>query len=278
MIIGIDLGGTKVAGGVLVKEKIVRCVQHPTEAAKGRARVIANIRSLIDDLAQGARISAVGIGVPGTYRGTRIVNLPNVTALNGVDLKRALKLACPVALDNDLRCVARAEARIGAAKGALVALVVNVGTGLGASYVFNGAPFRGAYGNASEAGHQWLDAEHTEWEHLLSGPALLARYRHLGGKGDRVSAVWTDRSRAGARMREEATELLARFIRNLVITFDPDRIVLTGGAITPAYAAAVASRLRSWGVRAPVRRALVKDPGVVGAALWMVQPTTVRHS
>lgn len=272
MIIGIDLGGTKVAGGVLVKGRLVRCAQRPTEAAKGRARVIANIRALIDDLARGGRITAVGIGVPGTYRGTRIANLPNVTALNGVDLKRALKLACPVALDNDLRCVARAETRMGAAKGAMVALIVNVGTGIGTSYVINGAPYRGAHGNAGEAGHQWLDASHNEWEHILSGPALLARYHQLGGKGAHASAAWTDRSRAGARLREEATELLSRFIRNLIITLDPDRIVLVGGAITPAYARAVASRLRSWGLRITVRRARVKDPGVVGAASLVERP------
>ncbi len=89
LIIGIDLGGTKIAGGIVSeKGKVTRRAESPTLADKGKAVVLRQLRSVIDDLAQGKRIAAVGIGVPGLYRGTTVTRLPNIKCLDGTDLKR----------------------------------------------------------------------------------------------------------------------------------------------------------------------------------------------
>ena len=272
MIIGLDLGGTKIAGGIVRNGKVVDFAQRATEANKGKARVIANIRAVIDDLSKGRKIAGVGIGVPGTFKGTRVTCLTNIRALDGIDLKRALEITCPVALENDARCFTLAEHRYGAIRGARTAVGVVVGTGLGTGIIIDGRLYRGA-GSAGElsrvVGNPLTGM--LPWEHFMGGTHIVERHHRRGGKEDSCQEIWESRSRIARVTREETVCHFAMHMANLVRIYDPAVIVFGGGVSRPDLVREARKRLPLYimGVdhcpRAVMGR--LKHAGVIGAAL-----------
>ena len=79
MNIGIDMGGTKIAAGLVKNGKIIKHIKVPTYASQGKAVVLKQLRHCIDELSKGQKIKRIGIGVPGAYSGTKITFLTNIT-------------------------------------------------------------------------------------------------------------------------------------------------------------------------------------------------------
>jgi len=157
VVVGIDIGGTGTrlvawsTAGELVGR---RTVATPTEADAEHASSV--LRSQIDAVLDGRRLTAVGIGASGPIDATGVIRNPDtLPAFTGIPLVADLasQLGVPVSIDNDAVCAAIAELKVGAGRGAEDLLHVTLGTGIGVAYLVNGKPVRGRDGAHPEAGH-----------------------------------------------------------------------------------------------------------------------------
>jgi len=150
-VVGVDVGGTKIAAAVVSGSESAGAVEHPTNVSSGEA-VIAGIEAAVREVAE--QPEAVGVGMPSQIEfatGTVVasVNIP----LEGVPLRDELsrRIGAPVFLDNDANCAALAEA---ATLGASNLVMLTLGTGVGGGVVIDGRIFRGHTGLGAELGHQ----------------------------------------------------------------------------------------------------------------------------
>src|SRR5438445_10612782 len=162
MIIGIDLGGTKIEGVVLGEDlEPVERRRVPTDRERGYEHIVERIASLVHDLRVAApACDLVGVGTPGSLsaRDGTLKN-SNTLCLNGrplhADLER--RLGCRVRLENDANCFALAEARAGAGQGRSMVFGVILGTGVGGGLVHDGRLWSGPQHIAGEWGHRAID-------------------------------------------------------------------------------------------------------------------------
>lgn len=306
-VVGIDLGGTKVIAACLRDGELCESVMEPTECASSHA-LIDQLVGLVKRV-RTADLSAVGIGTPSvvdfdTGRAVSSVNVP----LADVPLRALLGrcLGVPVFVDNDATVAALAEAHDEQLKLTARNLVMlTVGTGIGGGIVLGGRIYRGATGAAGELGHTLVGMDLAgsvpaptrfpqagSLEFAAAGHALdalasqtaslhpespLGRLRAeakpvLGA--DAVQAAH-DGDLAAARMVEMWAERVGVGIANAINTFDPEEVVIGGGAaragdllLTPAKRVAQSYTLPGVGRRTTIRLARhgVRS-GVLGAAL-----------
>ncbi|MFN8060874.1 MAG: ROK family protein [Vicinamibacterales bacterium] len=250
MRIGIDLGGTKIAGVALdLAGGELASIRTATPRGDYEATILA-VRDLVQALERRAsRSGTVGIGMPGTMSGaTGLVKNANSTWLIGrpfqADVERAL--GRPVRLANDANCFALSEATDGAASRARVAFGVILGTGTGGGVVVDRRVWEGPNGIAGEWGHNPLPwPEPDEWpgeacycgrtgcvETFLSGPGMAGDHLRRTGESLTARAIH-ERARAGDRdARDTLNRYAARLAKALAVVInilDPDVIVLGGG-------------------------------------------------
>ncbi|CAN5147906.1 glucokinase [soil metagenome] len=288
-LIGVDVGGTKIAVALLDGTALVEPVLAPTDTTSADALVA----QLVEAVRAAGDAAAVGVAVPSvvdweTGRIRSSVNIP----LHDVPLREVLReqLGVPVFVDNDATCAGLAEAYDD--DGLLVArplVMFTVGTGVGGGIVIGGRVYRGATGAAAEIGHTIVGADlrrapfaHGDecpqpgsLESLASGTALNEIARECGVTPGRV----IDAARAGDTGAIEALKLLGRRlgigIANAINTFDPDLVVVGGGVsaadellLAPAREEAARYLLPGVGTRTDIRRARYGPlAGVRGAAL-----------
>jgi glucokinase len=261
-VIGVDLGGTKVVVACLRGREMSDSLLEPTDRSASGALIdqllamVNRIRS--DDLA------AVGIGVPSVveFDTGRVVSSVNIP-LTDVPLRQVLgeRLGVPVFVDNDATVAALAEAHD--EKLRLVAhnlVMITIGTGVGGGIVLGGRIYRGATGGAGELGHTLvglpLDASVPQptrfpqpgsLEHEAAGRALdrlaeecaerhaesvLGRLQAEGKEvlgADAVEAA-KDGDPEAKRIVELWGERLGIGVANVINTFDPEEVVIGGGA------------------------------------------------
>jgi glucokinase len=262
-VIGIDVGGTKVAAAALRADGIGKHVQQPTELDSSDA-LIDQFVSLVDDAAGGEPYDGVGIGVPSIVRfATGEIAASTNIPLKGVALRSVLgqRLGVPVFVDNDATVAALAEAHDEQLK--LVSrnlVMITVGTGIGGGIVIDGRIFRGGSGGAGELGMTLIGLE-TEpdvqepgdhfpqpgsLEALSSGHALdrfsravaaaqpesalgrLAASQGAVSGADAVRAADAGDNDAAGAVRRWA-HALGVGVANAINTFDPDEVVIGGG-------------------------------------------------
>jgi len=248
--IGIDLGGTKIAGILL----------DPQGRSIGEARVNtprgdyeATLNAIAEMVAAlmaraGVDEATVGIGIPGSISPkTGRVQNGNSTWLNGRPLSEDLarRLRQPLRLENDANCFALSEAADGAAAGARSVFGVILGTGCGGGFVADGRLLNGPRRIFAEWGHMplpWPKKEevpgpvcwcgrHGCMETWVSGPAIEGQYAEATGQRLTATLVATraaSDSVAGVVMEDHA-DRLARGLAAIVNILDPEVIVLGGG-------------------------------------------------
>lgn len=195
LTIGVDVGGTKVAAGVIDPAgTVLRTVRYPTPGDQGAAAatnvVCAAVEELVADPQLGAQIDGVGVGTAGFVDESRSVvtfapNLP----WRDEPLRQRIqdRVALPVVIENDATAAAWGEARFGAAQGVDEVVCVTLGTGIGGGLILGGEPYRGRYGLAAEIGHVRVVPNGRRcgcgkdgcWEQYASGRALVATARDL---------------------------------------------------------------------------------------------------
>jgi fructokinase len=297
MRIGIDLGGTKIAGVAL--DEGVEVARVRVDTPRTYAGTIDAIAAAVADLeSRVGRGGTVGVGIPGTVSSaTGLVKNANSTWLIGrplgVDLAR--RLGREVRIANDANCFAISEAIDGAGAGAGVVFGVIVGTGTGAGIVVDGRILVGPNAIAGEWGHNplpWLDAADGApppcycgkrgcVETFLSGPGMEAD--HVRRTGERYTAREIAARAAAGDAGATATmvryeSLLARALAGVINILDPDVIVLGGGMsnIDRLYdnvPALWSEFVFACGVGETVRTRLVRarhgDAGGVRGAAWL---------
>ena len=265
LAIGIDIGGTKVAGGVVdVDGHITHRARRDTpHRSKSPSVVEDTIVDVVDELMQivgSETVAAVGIGAAGFVAADRatVVFAPHLSWRHE-PLQEALqkRVAVPIFVDNDANAAVWAEWKFGAARGETHVMMITLGTGIGGGILINGQVQRGRFGIAGEFGHmQVVPGGHRCecgnrgcWEQYASGNALVREARSLvsanspiasdlldrveGHAGNLTGPLITEAARDGD---PTARELLAEVgnwlgvgIANLAAAFDPGTFVIGGG-------------------------------------------------
>jgi glucokinase len=241
-VIGVDLGGTKIAAGVVRRDGTIgeRC-ERPTPL-ESQEELLEALDGVVEGLGDAA---AIGFGIPSTIdqrtgRAISSVNIP----LAHVDFRDRMKkrFGIPVAIDNDGNAAAIAEWAVGAGRGTsdLVGLVL--GTGVGGGLILGGKPYRGSVGAAAELGHivivhdgppcQGACTGRGHLEALCSGHAADKIARALLGPDADAHRLVT-RAREGDEEAREALTGIGRYlgsaIGSFVNVFNPELVVVGGG-------------------------------------------------
>jgi glucokinase len=281
-ILGVDIGGTKVAVGLIDHEgKII---------AQGRKPMIANgtaqagleaVVGAIDSMISAADSPAsIGICAPGPLdpKSGIVLNPPNVPCWRNFPLGSEIsaKYKVPVKIDNDANAAALAETRWGAAQGFKYVFYATIGTGIGTGIVLDGKIYHGNTGSAGEGGHVSIDyrgpvcncGKRGCIEVLASGPAIGARARakleaeparisvlRELAKGDIASVSSETVARAFAakdavaqEILQETSDLLTSWLGSIVDLLDPDVIVMGGGvaAMLQPFFEGISQTLPRW--------------------------------
>lgn len=255
MIGAIDIGGTKIAVGIVdAGGRIVSRAECPTAPRRGFPDGLARMIAMLRETAAGAGADLHGIGVGCTGPVDPVSGvLGSVDLLPGwqggaivAGLSEAFHV--PVAMENDADAAGLAEAMRGAGRGKRRFLYVTVGTGIGVAIILDGTLYRGVDGAHPEIGHQVIDASGPPcycgargcWEILASGPAILAwAQTHIAadhpGNGELTMKRICELAEAGNPAARAAMDrqgyYLGLGLANLVTTFCPDTIALGGGVM-----------------------------------------------
>jgi glucokinase len=265
LALGIDIGGTKVAGGLVDADGVItararRDTPHrSTRPAVVEQTIVDVVNELVEQAGDG-QIAAVGIGAAGFVSADRatVVFAPHLSWRHE-PLRDALasRVGLPVFVDNDANAAAWAEWRFGAARGESHVMMVTLGTGIGGGLVVDGEVQRGRFGMAGEYGHMQVVPEGQRcecgnrgcWEQYASGNALVREARSLvlaaspiaadlqarvnGQIEDITGPLVTEAAREGDQTARELLADMGRWLgvglANLAAAFDPGTFVIGGG-------------------------------------------------
>jgi glucokinase len=266
--IGVDVGGTKVAAGLVDSKGEIshrtRTPMVPTDAAAGLAAVTAAIDSVsaAAKVNQDSRrlISGIGICAPGPLcpQTGVVINPPNLPGWRNFPLAELVSKAyrLPVRIDNDGNAAALAEAIWGAGRGYRNIFCATIGTGIGTGIVFDSRIYHGRTGAAAEGGHITIDYRGPRCgcgklgciEALASGPAIARRAAEkiaagrsssilelAGGRLDQITSEMLGRAYlAGDLLAKEVLQETAMYLTvwlgNIVDLLEPDVMIIGGGA------------------------------------------------
>jgi glucokinase len=251
MIGGVDIGGTKIAAGVVDADGNVLAVQeHPTQAGDGPEAGLRRIAQMLRETTSqsGGDLEGIGISCTGPVHPETgsIGNVEFLPGWEGANLVQELSQAfgVPAAIENDADAAALGEWAWGVGQGCCSFILVTVGTGIGVGLVLDGQLYRGVVGSHPEIGHHVIDPQgpacfcgaHGCWESMASGPAMerWAQAHHpqqLRLSAAQLCAAAEDGdARAQAAVRRTA-RYLALGLANLVTIFSPEMIALGGGLL-----------------------------------------------
>jgi len=285
LVIGIDLGGTKIKG-ILVEPggAILNSIEKPTQAETSKKQIFDNILDVINRL-RAPEVQSIGLSIPGfMLPNGKMACMPNTRRIEGLKLKALIekKTKLKVFIENDANCFALAEQRKGAAKNCRNILGVIIGTGVGTGIIINNQVYRGAIGSAGECGHTKLVINNEtngervikEIEELISGPAIVRRYEELSNrKADSPAVIMDKKDEAAKKVYEEFVLYTGLFFANLMNTFNPEMIVVGGGVSNLDFYKDVQKIVNKYAVPELAKACKIRknvlgdDSGVIGAAL-----------
>jgi glucokinase len=268
-LIGVDVGGTKVAAGLVNADGEITFPMRTPMAANNAAAGLAAVISAIDAVRAAAHshpgtdgsISGIGICAPGPLdpRTGIVMNPPNLPAWRNFPLAAEISkiYSLPVRVDNDGNAAALAEALWGAGRGFRNVFCATIGTGIGTGIVFDRHIYHGRTGAAGEGGHMTIDYRGPRCgcgkrgciEVFASGPAIARRTSERIAESNRASTI---RDEAGGRLDRITSEMVGRayaagdplakeilqetalfltvWLGSIVDLLEPDVMILGGGA------------------------------------------------
>jgi len=312
LAIGVDVGGTKVAGGLVDEQgTILGRTRRPTPSTNPDD-VEATIADVVNELRVGHDVVGVGIGAAGFVDDARstVLFAPNLTWRDEpLREEVSARIGLPVVVENDANAMVWGEYRFGAGRGQQHLAAVTVGTGIGGGLVLDGRLYRGRFGVGAEFGHVVVVQDGRRcgcgqrgcWEQYCSGRALLHEAREIAdvqheygaallargrGRPEGIQAVDVTRAAqegdpAALDCFAEVGRWLGRGLADLAALLDPGLFVIGGGVadagellLAPARVE-FARRLTAGPYRphAQIRLAeLGNEAGLVGAADLARQP------
>ncbi|ADH68538.1 MULTISPECIES: ROK family glucokinase [Nocardiopsis] len=263
LTIGVDIGGTKVAAGVVDPEgQILDKVKYPTPSndPQALADVVARAVGELRGRQDADSVRAVGVGVAGFVDEDRAtVQVAVNLGLRDEPLRDHVqeRVGLPVVIENDANAAAWAEARFGAGRGSDHIVCITLGTGIGGGLVIGGALHRGRYGVAAEVGHYRMVphgrrcacGNHGCWEQYASGRALVAEAQDLAltdpvaaermlkladgvidqVEGHVITQAALEGDRAALECFAKVGEWAGHGLADLAAILDPECFVLGGG-------------------------------------------------
>lgn len=301
MLVGVDVGGTKIAAGVVDRQGQVHGrTQHPTDVSSPEMtlRAIAHAIESTMEISgyDRASISAVGLGIPGKVDPDRGIGIVSVNlGWRDVPVKSMLEeyLQIPCFIENDVKAATLGELHYGAGQSMRNLVYLTVGTGIAAGVIIEGKLYRGSTGMAGEIGHAIVEPNGPRCkcgtrgclEAVAAGPAIAAQANAALQAGantilkemaaqneDRVSAEMVFQAAAqGDRVAllcmEEAGRYLGLAIFTLIMHYDPQMIILGGGVSN-------AGEL----ILDPIRRELERQATWSFTAREVLNPEMIRTS
>jgi glucokinase len=263
LTVGVDVGGTKVLGGVVDASGKVLATSRRDTPREGGNELTKTIAAVALELMQDHSITAVGVSAAGFVSSDRKTMLatPNIADWNGVQLDLELEklIGLPVVIENDANAAAWGEAKFGAGRNQAHMMMLTIGTGVGGGIVVNNELYRGAFGIAAEFGHLRVVPEghlcgcgaRGCFEQYASGSALRRHAReaisaspdlarNLLARGDGTidgltGQAITDAARDGDAVALAAFQTTAQYlgagIASLAVLLDPSCVVIGGGVI-----------------------------------------------
>jgi glucokinase len=262
-IIGVDIGGTKVAAGLVTKAGEILYQTRTPMVANDATAGLAAVLSAIDSVRNSSKansIAGIGICAPGPLdpRTGVVVNPPNLPGWRNFPLAAEVSkvYSVPVRVDNDGNAAALAEALWGAGRGFHIVFCATIGTGIGTGIVFDGHIYHGRTGAAAEGGHNTIDYRGPRCgcgklgciEAFAAGPYIARRAAEkvkagrtsaildlAGGCPDRITTEMIGKAyAAGDALAKEILQETALFLTvwlgNMIDLLDPDVLIIGGGA------------------------------------------------
>lgn len=260
LAIGVDIGGTKIAAGVVDGDGSIRELISDATPSADPGAIADAIAGAVDDLRERHDAVAVGIGAAGWLSSDRetVLFAPHL-AWRDEQLAQALRarIDLPLEVENDANAAAWAERRFGAGRDAEVLVCITLGTGIGGALIIGDQVYRGAFGVAGEFGHMTVVRDGRRcacgnrgcWEMYASGRALArdareiaevssiaaARMIELAGgdprriDGPMVTAAAREGDPAALEIFEEMGRWLGRGLASVAAGLDPSAFVIGGG-------------------------------------------------
>jgi len=303
--VGIDVGGTKIAGALVSETgEILSSLKVPTPA-DNTDELIQAIVQMVQALSAGQEIKAVGVAIAGFIDAdqSEVIYSPNLSLRNEpLKAKLEAKLGVSVYVENDANAAGWAEYRFGAGQGSKHMMMITIGTGVGGAIVANGELFRGGYGIGAELGHTNFIPDGKICgcgqkgclEKYASGTALLEAAKALAAAGTAEGArlaeleaevgeltgteVYQAINEADPGARRILNELginIGKAVASFAAVLDPQMLVIGGGLsvagelLLKPIREAYLEHLPARGYRPEmtiVTASLINDAGVVGAA------------
>jgi glucokinase len=267
LVVGVDIGGTKVAAGLVDRNGEIKTqVRTPMVANRGPDEGLAAVVSAIDllfalDAKVRSSVRGIGICAPGPLDPNTgvVINPPNVTCWRNFPLAEEIRkvYGVPVKVENDANAAALAEAYWGAGRGFRNIFYAGVGTGIGTGIVCDNRIYNGRTGAAAEGGHMSIDYHGPPCgcgkpgciEILAAGPAIARRARAkltspqkarstildlAKGNVDAVSSEMVGQAYAtgdalAKEVLQETVDLLSLWLSNIVDLLEPEVVILGGG-------------------------------------------------
>ncbi|MFH1412235.1 MAG: ROK family protein [Candidatus Omnitrophota bacterium] len=267
-IIGIDIGGTKIAAGITDRKgKLIFRTAIPTFAEKGFKSSIAQVYAAVENVLGSSGktkkdIAGIGICAPGPLDPDKgiVHNPPNLPGWKNVALTRLIKekFDIKVKLENDANAAGMAEVLWGAARGYKHVLYVTVSTGIGTAVIIDGKIYHGKNGMAGEGGHATINFDSSKdicncgnigcIEAIASGPATSGKFlktvkasgrkkkmmEYIDPRKGPVTMIEIDKAaKKGNKYAEKAIrqqgEMLGIWLGSMISILDPEIIVIGGG-------------------------------------------------
>lgn len=289
-VIGVDIGGTKIAAGAVNRSaEVWGVVTLPTLAAGPLSESLTQVyRAIEQNLGSGA--GAIGICAPGPLnpRTGVVLNPPNLPQWRDVPLARMVseRYSLPCRVENDANAAGLAEYLFGAARGMESVLYVTISTGIGTGIVLNGKIYHGKNGAAAEGGHVTVDWRSEAVcncgapgciEALASGTAMAARAVRRNPalhSAEKIAEAAAAGDAVATEILDETCDMLSAWLGSMVSVLDPDIVVIGGGVAR--IGAPLFNRLRERVPRRTINQfadqlpivpaALADNVGILGAA------------
>lgn len=302
--IGIDIGGTKIAGAVVSETGEILAERRVATQAGESEAIIEAVVAMVTDLAAEHEVVAAGVAAPGFIDAEQstVYYTPNISWRNEPLRERLLsRLSMDVTIDNDANAAGWAEFRFGAGRRVNDMTMLTIGTGVGGAIVTGGALFRGGFGAGAELGHLRVMPDGLSCgcgargciEQYGSGRALLRMANEIADVGGIGLALAEARAEHGAldgtivgsliaagdpgavHALEELGHWLGQACASLAAVLDPQMFVF-GGGVSVAGDLLLDPVREAFRQHVPARgyhpepefviAELVNDAGVVGAA------------
>jgi glucokinase len=303
--IGIDIGGTKIAGALVNSEGVIVRESRVPTPVEDPAALVAAVVALINELRAGHEVIGAGVAMAG------FIDAAQSSVIYGTNfgwknfpLKSEIeaKLDIPVIIENDANAAGWAEYRYGAGRGFKHMVMLTLGTGVGGAVIVDGRMLRGGFGVAGELGHLRVVPDGIPCgcgqngciESYASGTALLREARELAesGKpegarlaelqkqvgeltGKEVYQALVEKDAGAVALLNQLASWLGQAIASLSAVLDPEVVVIGGGVsaagemLLEPIRAAYRKYAPAGGFRPELKLAIaefVNDAGVVGAA------------